>query len=120
MRHNCKKGKLNRTHSHRLALMRNMAASLIKSEHGIRVSLASARVLRRYLEPLITFAKRKDDDVFTIRYLLPKVANDKEVTKKIMVELARKYADRPGGYLRIIKCGYRQNDRMPLALVQFI
>lgn len=120
MRHRCKKGKLNVESSHRNALMRNMAVSLI--EHGcIKVSLAGAKVLRRYIESLITFVNTKssNESIFVIRYLLPKVAGNILITKKL-ISLSGKYVKRPGGYTRITKCGYRNNDRMPLAFISFV
>ncbi len=116
MRHKKSGRKLNRTSSHRTAMFRNMAASLIKHEH-IRTTLPKAKELRRVLEPLITLAKV--DGVANRRLAFARL-RDKEAIGKLFSELGVAYLERPGGYLRILKCGNRPGDNAPMAYVQLV
>lgn len=120
MRHRLKTKKLNRTHSHRISLMRNATISLIKNDGSIKISLAIAKSLRKFVEPLITYGKNNyDKQNVVMRYLCSKLNTNTEIAKKI-ITLSDKYKNRPGGYTRIIKYGYRNNDRMPLSIIQFV
>jgi large subunit ribosomal protein L17 len=103
MRHQKSGRKLNRTSSHREAMFKNMAASLIKHEL-IRTTLPKAKELRRVAEPLITLAKT--DGVANRRLAFARL-RDKQAVGKLFVELGPRYRERPGGYLRILKCGFR-------------
>jgi large subunit ribosomal protein L17 len=116
MRHR-KSGKhFGRTSAHRAALMRNMAKSLIA--HGeIRTTLPKAKELRRVVEPLVTFAR--EDNVARRRRAFARL-RDEAVVAKLFAELGPRYRERPGGYLRIIKAGYRPGDNAPIAIVQFV
>ncbi len=116
MRHLNSGRKLNRTSSHREAMFRNMAASLIKHEL-IRTTLPKAKELRRVAEPLITMAKT--DGVANRRLAFSRL-RDKQAVGKLFVELGPRYSTRPGGYLRILKCGYRDGDNAPMAYVELV
>jgi len=116
MRHLKSGRKLNRTSSHREAMFKNMAASLIKHEL-IRTTLPKARELRRVAEPLITLAK---SDAVANRRLAFARLRDKQAVGKLFVELGPRYRSRPGGYLRILKCGYRDGDNAPMAYVELV
>jgi len=116
MRHLKSGRKLNRTSSHREAMFKNMAASLIKHEL-IRTTLPKARELRRVAEPLITLAK---NDAVANRRLAFARLRDKQAVGKLFVELGPRYRSRPGGYLRILKCGYRDGDNAPMAYVELV
>ncbi len=116
MRHLKSGRKLNRTSSHREAMFKNMAASLIKNEL-IRTTLPKAKELRRVAEPLITLAKR--DGVANRRLAFARL-RDKQAVGKLFVELGPRYRSRPGGYLRILKCGYRAGDNAPMAYVELV
>ena len=116
MRHRKSGRSLNRTSSHRKAMMRNMAASLFRHEQ-IRTTVPKAKELRRFAEPMITLAKT------------PSVANrriafarlrDREMVTKLFDTLGERYRDRPGGYTRILRCGYRAGDAAPMAYVQLV
>jgi len=116
MRHR-KAGKhLNRTSSHRQAMFRNMAGSLFRHEL-IKTTLPKAKELRRVAEPLITLAK---EDNTSRRRLAFARLRDKEVVTKLFDELGPRYKERPGGYLRILKCGYRVGDAAPMAYVELV
>ena len=106
MRHRYAGRKLNRTDAHRNAMFRNMAVSLVEHE-VIRTTLPKAKELRRVLEPLITHAK--DDSVAKRRLVFARL-RDKAAVGKLFVELGPRYKARPGGYLRILKCGLRTGD----------
>jgi large subunit ribosomal protein L17 len=108
--------KLNRTSSHREAMFKNMASSLIKHEL-IRTTLPKAKELRRIAEPLITLAKV--DGVANRRLAFARL-RDKQAVGKLFVELGPRYRERPGGYLRILKCGFRPGDNAPMAYVELI
>ncbi|HEY3519843.1 MAG TPA: 50S ribosomal protein L17 [Rhodanobacteraceae bacterium] len=116
MRHLKSGRKLNRTSSHREAMFKNMAASLIKHEL-IRTTLPKARELRRVAEPLITLAKT--DGVANRRLAFARL-RDKQAVGKLFVELGPRYRSRPGGYLRILKCGNRVGDNAPMAYVELV
>ncbi len=116
MRHRKAGRHLNRTSSHRGAMFRNMAASLFRHEL-IKTTLPKAKELRRVAEPLITLAK--NDSVHTRRLAFARL-RDKEVVGKLFVELGPRYLERPGGYLRILKCGFRTGDAAPMAYVELV
>ena len=116
MRHQKSGRKLNRTSSHREAMFRNMASSLVKHEL-IRTTLPKAKELRRVAEPLITLAKT--DGVANRRLAFSRL-RDKEAVGKLFVELGPRYRERPGGYLRILKCGFRPGDNAPMAYVELV
>ncbi|HET6907029.1 MAG TPA: 50S ribosomal protein L17, partial [Rhodanobacteraceae bacterium] len=101
---------------HREAMFKNMAASLIKHEL-IRTTLPKAKELRRIAEPLITLAK--NDGVANRRLAFARL-RDKQAVGKLFVELGPRYRARPGGYLRILKCGYRDGDNAPMAYVELV
>lgn len=105
-----------RTSSHREAMFRNMANSLFRHEL-IKTTLPKAKELRRVAEPLITLAK--SDSVHKRRLAFARL-RDKEVVGKLFVELGPRYESRPGGYLRILKCGYRAGDAAPMAYVELV
>ena len=116
MRHR-KAGKhFSRTSSHREAMFKNMAASLFRHEL-IRTTLPKAKELRRVAEPLITLSKV--DSVHTRRLAFARL-RDKEVVGKLFTELGPRYQARPGGYLRILKCGFRSGDSAPMAYVELV
>lgn len=116
MRHMKSGRKLNRTSSHREAMFKNMAASLIKHEL-IRTTLPKAKELRRVAEPLITMAKT--DGVANRRLAFARL-RDKQAVGKLFIELGPRYRERPGGYLRILKCGHRVGDNAPMAYVELV
>ncbi len=116
MRHRKSGRKLNRNSPHRKAMYRNMAASLIKHE-TIKTTLPKAKELRRVVEPLITMAK--DDGVAKRRAAFDRL-RDKEAVGKLFVELGPRFKARPGGYLRILKMGFRRGDAAPMAIVQLL
>ena len=116
MRHQKAGRKFNRTSSHRQAMFSNMAASLIKHEL-IRTTLPKAKELRRVAEPLITMAKT--DGVANRRLAFSRL-RDKQAVGKLFVELGPRYTSRPGGYLRILKCGFRAGDNAPMAYVELV
>jgi large subunit ribosomal protein L17 len=116
MRHLKSGRKFNRTSSHREAMFRNMAASLIKHEL-IRTTLPKAKELRRVAEPLITLAKQ--DSVANRRLAFARL-RDKQAVGKLFVELGPRYQSRPGGYLRLLKCGFRAGDNAPMAFVELV
>ncbi|HEY9512372.1 MAG TPA: 50S ribosomal protein L17 [Rhodanobacter sp.] len=116
MRHQKSGRKFNRTSSHREAMFRNMASSLMKHEL-IRTTLPKAKELRRVAEPLITLAKV--DGVANRRLAFSRM-RDKEAVGKLFVELGPRYRERAGGYLRILKCGFRVGDNAPMAYVELV
>ncbi|MEE8094479.1 MAG: 50S ribosomal protein L17 [Gammaproteobacteria bacterium] len=116
MRHRKSGRKLGRNSSHRTAMYRNMAASLVQHE-TIRTTLPKAKELRRVVEPLITLAKQ--DGVSRRRLAFSRLRDDAAVGK-LFDELGPRFKDRPGGYLRILKVGYRAGDAAPMALVQLL
>jgi len=116
MRHRCSGRHLNRTSSHRTAMFRNMAASLIEHE-VIKTTLPKAKDLRRVVEPLITLAKV--DNVANRRLAFARL-RDKEMVRKLFVNLAPRFAARPGGYTRVLKFGFRQGDNAPMAIIELV
>ena len=116
MRHLKSGRKLNRTSSHRKAMFRNMAASLFEHEI-IKTTVPKAKELRRVAEPLITLAK--EDSVANRRQAFDRL-RDRDVVTKLFNESGPRFADRPGGYLRILKCGYRAGDSAPMAYVELV
>ena len=116
MRHRQSGRKLNRNSSHRTAMFRNMAVSLVRHEM-IKTTLAKAKELRRVAEPLITLAKT--DSVARRRLAFSRV-RDRAAVTKLFNELGPRYQGRPGGYLRILKCGYRVGDKAPMAIVELV
>lgn len=116
MRHRKSGRQLNRDSAHRQAMFSNMSVSLFRHEM-IRTTLPKAKELRRVAEPLITLAKQ--DSVHHRRLAFAKL-RDKHVVGKLFGELGPRYQDRPGGYLRILKMGYRQGDAAPMALVELV
>jgi large subunit ribosomal protein L17 len=116
MRHRNSGRKLNLTSSHRRAMFKNMTASLMRHE-VIRTTLPKAKELRRVVEPLITLAKT--DDVARRRLAFSRI-HDREVVTKLFNELGPRYKERPGGYLRILKCGFRPGESAPMAIVELV
>jgi large subunit ribosomal protein L17 len=116
MRHRLANRKLNRTSSHRLAMLRNMANSLLRHE-VIKTTLPKAKELRRVAEPLITLGKKPS---LANRRLAFDRLRDREIVVKLFDELGPRYANRNGGYLRILKCGFRVGDNAPLAFVELV
>lgn len=117
MRHRYGSGRLlGKTSSHRKAMFRNMAASLIQHE-VIRTTLPKAKDLRRVVEPLIT--KAKQDSVHARRYAFSQL-RDKVAVGKLFTDIGPRFSQRPGGYLRILKCGFRQGDSAPMAYVALV
>ncbi len=116
MRHRQSGRKLNRNSSHRKAMFRNMVASLVEHEL-IKTTLPKAKELRRYAEPLITLSK--NDSVSNRRLAFDRL-RDKSTVGKLFNELGPRYEGRPGGYLRIMKCGYRAGDKAPMAYVELV
>ena len=116
MRHKIKGRKLNRTSSHRSAMFANMAVSLINNEQ-IKTTLPKAKELRPYVEILLT--KAKGGTLAARRHIISKI-KDKVAAEKLISVLADRYKDRPGGYTRIIKAGFRYGDLAPIAYIEFV
>lgn len=116
MRHRQSGRKLNRNSSSRKAMFRNMTASLMRHEL-IKTTLPKAKELRRVAEPLITMAKK--DSVANRRLAFSRI-RDRDVVTKLFNELGPRYESRPGGYLRILKCGFRAGDNAPMAYVELV
>ena len=116
MRHRNSGRTFNRTSSHREAMFRNMSASLLRHE-VIRTTLPKAKELRRVVEPLITMGKV--DSVAKRRLAFSRL-RDRDMVSKLFAELGPRYQARPGGYLRILKCGFRAGDKAPMAIVELV
>jgi len=116
MRHRKSGRQLNRDSAHRKAMFRNMTCSLLRHEL-IKTTLPKAKELRRVAEPIITMAK--NDNVAKRRLAFSRL-RDQQVVGKLFAEIGPRYQDRPGGYLRILKCGYRPGDKAPMAYVELI
>jgi large subunit ribosomal protein L17 len=116
MRHRNIGRQLSRNSSHRKAMLRNMTASLLRHEL-IKTTLPKAKELRRVAEPLITMAK--NDSVANRRRAFATL-RDKELVRKLFDEFGSRYQSRPGGYLRILKCGFRAGDNAPMAYVELL
>lgn len=116
MRHRNSRRLLNRTSSHRTAMFRNMAVSLMKHEI-IKTTLPKAKELRRVVEQLITMARV--DDVAKRRLAFSRL-RDRDIVGKLFNDLAPRYKERPGGYTRVLKCGFRQGDAAPMAIIELV
>ncbi|WP_298643715.1 50S ribosomal protein L17 [uncultured Cardiobacterium sp.] len=117
MRHKLSGRKFNRTSAHRKAMFKNMSVSLIEHEL-IKTTLSKAKDLRGIIEPIITHAKNHDD-VAGRRIAFSRL-RDRKAVQKLFAEIAPRYKARPGGYVRILKCGYRAGDRAPMAYIEFV
>ena len=116
MRHRHGLRKLNRTSSHRLAMLRNMSVSLLRHE-AIKTTLPKAKELRKVVEPLITLAK---NDTLANKRLAFARLRDREIVQKLFAEIGPRYNARPGGYTRILKMGFRVGDNAPMAFVELV
>ena len=116
MRHRLSGLKLNRTASHRKAMFANMAAALVKHEQ-IKTTLPKAKELKPYLDKLITLGKR--GDLHARRQIIAKT-RDEKTAAKLIDTLASRYEGRQGGYIRVLKAGYRRGDNAPMAVIEFI
>ncbi|OQW93473.1 MAG: 50S ribosomal protein L17, partial [Beggiatoa sp. IS2] len=116
MRHRHAGRKFNRTSSHRKALFKSLAVALMRHEI-IHTTLPKAKELRRVVEPLITLAK--EDSVSKRRLAFARL-RDREIVTKLFSELGPRYQQRPGGYLRVLKCGFRLGDKAPMAVVELV
>lgn len=116
MRHHNAFRKLNRTSSHRSAMFRNMTNSLLRHE-VIKTTLPKAKELRSYVEPVITLGKISN---LTNKRKAFNKLRDREIVNKLFSELGPRYAQRPGGYIRILKYGFRKGDNAPMALVELV
>ncbi|WP_440616895.1 50S ribosomal protein L17 [Cysteiniphilum sp. 6C5] len=134
MRHRKSGRKFNRTSSHRKAMFRNMSASLLKHEL-IKTTLPKAKELRGFIEPLITLAKREVElrksttdydnnefkgQVVALRRQAFNYLRNKEAVKKLFEEIGPRYEARPGGYTRVLKCGFRFGDKAPMAFIELV
>ena len=117
MRHKLSGRKFNRSSAHRKAMFKNMSVSLIEHEL-IKTTLSKAKDLRGIIEPIITHAKNHDD-VAGRRIAFSRL-RDRKAVQKLFAEIAPRYKARPGGYVRILKCGYRAGDRAPMAYIEFV
>ena len=116
MRHRKSGRQLNRNSSHRQAMFRNMAASLVEHE-SIKTTLPKAKELRRVVEPLVTMSK--EDNVAKRRLAFARL-RDKAAVGKLFTDLGPRFSSRPGGYTRIMKCGMRPGDNAPMAIIEFV
>ena len=116
MRHRYSGRKLNKTGTHKRAMFRNMTASLVEHEL-IKTTLPKAKELRSFAEPFITLAK--EDSVANRRLAFDRLRN-KAAVGKLFSDLGPRYQERPGGYMRILKCGYRTGDKAPMAYVELV
>ena len=116
MRHRYSGRKLNKTGTHKRAMFRNMTASLVEHEL-IKTTLPKAKELRSFAEPFITLAK--EDSVANRRLAFDRLRN-KAAVGKLLSDLGPRYQERPGGYMRILKCGYRTGDKAPMAYVELV
>ena len=116
MRHRNTGRRFSRTSSHRKAMFSNMCTSLIEHEL-IKTTLPKAKELRRYIEPLITVSKK--DSVATRRYVFDRLRS-KSAVGKLFTTLGPRYVERPGGYVRVLKCGFRAGDNAPMAIVELV
>ncbi len=116
MRHKYSGRKLNRTPTHRLAMLKNMSSSLMEHEE-IKTTLPKAKEIRGYVERLITISKI--DTVAKRRIVFSRIRS-KDAVSKLFNDLGPRFKSRPGGYLRVLKCGYRPGDKAPMAIVQLV
>ncbi|WP_038036407.1 50S ribosomal protein L17 [Thermopetrobacter sp. TC1] len=122
MRHRKRKGRLNRTAEHRQAMFANMAAALIEHEQ-IVTTLPKAKALRGVVERLITLAKKGQDESKRLHYYrlaIARLQNKKDAARKLFEVLGPRYAERPGGYTRVLKAGYRYGDNAPMAVIELV
>ena len=119
MRHRLSGRKLNRTSAHRKAMFKNMAAALIKHEQ-IRTTLPKAKELRPIVDRLITLGKRGPTNLHARRQAITRLGGDAKLAEKLFTTIANRYADRPGGYTRILRAGFRYGDSAPMALIELI
>ena len=117
MRHRLKFGKLNRTSAHRKALLRNMSVALLQHER-VRTTLAKAKELRPFVEKLVTKARKGEN--LCVRRKLISMLQDKSIVDKLIDDLSPRFVDRAGGYLRIMKNGFRYGDCSPMAVIEFV
>ena len=116
MRHRKLSRRFSRTSSHRIAMMRNLSISLIEHE-VIKTTVEKGKELRRFFEPLVTRAK--EDNLHNRRLVISEL-NSKEAASKLFSDLGPRFKERPGGYLRVLKCGYRAGDKAPMAVIEFV
>ena len=116
MRHRKSGRKFNRNSSHRKAMFKNLTSALVEHE-AIKTTLPKAKELRGVVEPLITLAK--NDSVANRRLAFARI-RDKEAVKKLFEEIGPRYESRPGGYTRVLKCGFRAGDSAPMAFIEFV
>ena len=117
MRHRMSGRKLNRTSAHRKAMFGNMAAALIKHEQ-IRTTLPKAKELRSVVDRLITLGKR--GDLHARRLAVARLHGDRKLADKLFAVLGPRYSDRPGGYTRVLRAGYRYGDNAPMAIIELV
>ncbi|MEC7885912.1 MAG: 50S ribosomal protein L17 [Pseudomonadota bacterium] len=116
MRHRYSGRKLNRTSSHRLAMLKNMSTSLIEYE-TIKTTVSKAKEVRSFVERLVTIAKT--DSVSKRRIVFSRIRS-KDAVSKLFNDIGPRFKNRPGGYLRIVRCGFRNGDKTDMALIQFV
>ncbi len=116
MRHGNTGRNLSRTSSHRKAMFKNMMVSLLRHEL-IKTTVAKAKELRRFMEPMITMAK--EDNLHKRRLAYTRL-RDRDIVQKLFADIAPFYKSRPGGYLRILKCDFRKGDNAPMAIVELV
>lgn len=116
MRHKNSGRSLSRTSSHRKAMFKNMMVSLLRHEF-IKTTLPKAKELRKYVEPMITLGK--EDNLHRRRLAFTRL-RDREIVKKLFTEIGPFYKQRPGGYVRILKCNFRKGDNAPMAIVELV
>ena len=116
MRHRKNRRYFSRTSSHRKAMFKNMMVSLLRFEL-IKTTVPKAKELRRYMEPMITLAK---SDTLHARRLAYSRLRDREIVQKLFAEIGPFFKDRPGGYMRILKCDFRRGDNAPMAIVELV
>lgn len=117
MRHRMAGRKLNRTSGHRIALLRNLAAALIEHK-TIKTTVPKAKELRRFIEKLVTIART--ETLANRRLLISRLGNKPELTQALIDLASTHFSTRPGGYVRIVKAGYRYGDNAPMAIIQFV
>ena len=117
MRHRISGRKLNRTSSHRKALFRNMSVALLKHEQ-IKTTIPKAKELRSIVDRLVTLGKR--DTLHARRQALSRLNNDRVIAEKLFSVIAKRYAERNGGYTRVLKAGYRYGDNAPMAIIELV
>ncbi len=118
MRHKQSGRHLGRTSSHRKAMFKNMMVSLLKHER-ITTTVAKAKELRSYFEPIVTLAKNNLDSVHARRLAFARL-RDRDMVVKLFADIAPHFKTRPGGYMRVLKCGYRPGDKAPMAIIELV